>query len=298
MRVMCAVGLLAVCACSTPDPIVDAGTDAGTVVDAGVVDSGTIDAGCVLTQATTPTTATSNSGCAVLTRDTSSCRAQRLDAGVSGFWLQFSCRVVLTSDGSTVLAKTDSLPDHLSNYFPDSNACHETYTAAIQNPNSIAAQSLLVHFPLAPTMTAEGMHSAVVGLALDGVALFGNFAAPGDDIFKEAATFDRCGGHPQMTGQYHYHSEPLAISSDDGLLIGALRDGYPMYGRRDADGTFPTLDSYGGHVGLTADSPSAVRYHYHVNQQTSTASTSLGQMQWFLTTGNYRGTPASCASCQ
>src|SRR4051812_39198947 len=57
------------------------------------------------------------------------------------------------------------------------------------------------------------------------------------------------GGHPQGTGIYHYHSEPYALSYDDGNFIGVMRDGYAIYGRKDADGTYPTVDMYGGHTG-------------------------------------------------
>jgi hypothetical protein len=141
------------------------------------------------------------------------------------------------------------------------------------------------------------MGTAVVGLALNGVPIFGNFAAPGDDIYEEAQTFDRCGAHPQNTGKYHYHGEPYAISYDDSNFIGVMRDGYPVYGRRDPDASLPTLDAYGGHTGVTVDSPSTPVYHYHVNEQTSTNPGTLGEMQWFLTTGTFRGTPGACTGC-
>src|SRR2546425_7606510 len=51
--------------------------------------------------------------------------------------------------------------------------------------------------------------------SLNGVPIFGNFAAPGDDIYVEAKSFDRCGGHPQMSGEYHNHGEPYSLSYDD-----------------------------------------------------------------------------------
>jgi hypothetical protein len=122
------------------------------------------------------------------------------------------------------------------------------------------------------------------------VALFDNQAAPGDDIFLEAGSFDRCGGHPAPGGQYHYHGEPYSISSDDAHLIGVLRDGYFVYGRRDSDGSLPQLDAIGGHMGVPPDGASA-QYHYHLNQQTSNNVGTGGQMQWFLTTGTYEGSP-------
>src|SRR5438477_1446097 len=115
-----------------------------------------------------------------------------------------------------------------------------------------------------------------VGLAVNGVAIFDNQAAPGDDIFTEARSFDRCGGHPAPGGAYHYHSEPYAISSDDSRLIGVLRDGYFVYGRRDADGTLPTLDAHGAHLAVPPGGASPA-WHYHLIEQTSTNPRTAGQ---------------------
>jgi hypothetical protein len=252
--------------------------------------------GCTLTENTSATSTVNPAGCAVLSRDTSPCDASRAAAGITGYWRKFSCRVTLSMSASGVSAQADGRPDYPSNYFATSDACYETYTGGIQNPNQIAAQQYTLTFPASPTTTAQSMMGvAVVGLAVNGVPVFGNFAAPGDDIFQEAQTFDRCGAHPQNTGKYHYHSEPYAISYNDANLIGVMRDGYPIYGRKDADGSPPTLDIYGGHTGVTADSPGTPVYHYHVNEQTSTNPGTLGQKQWFLTTGTFRGTPGSCS---
>jgi hypothetical protein len=281
----------------------EATTGAGGSTGAGGGSSGAGgDGTCALTADTTETSTVTASGCHVLDRDTSACKSEREAAGLSGFWLALSCRVKLsaaTENGAAVVeAESDGLPDHASNYFAKSDACHDDYTDAIQNPNEIAAGNYTLAFPLAPSTTSTPMKGAIVGLAVNGVPIFGNFAAPGDDIFKEAETFDRCGGHPQMSGVYHYHSEPYAISYDDDRLVGVLRDGYPLYGRKDADGTYPTLDEFGGHTGTTPDSPSTPVYHYHVNEQTSMMPQTAGKKQWFLTTGTYRGAPAAtCDGC-
>ena len=137
-----------------------------------------------------------------------------------------------------------------------------------------------------------------MGVGLNGVPLFSNNAAPPDDIYLEVRTFDRCGAHPTNTGAYHYHSEPYSITYDDSNFIGVLRDGYPVYGRREPDGvTLPTLDSFGGHTAPTIDSATPV-YHYHLSLQTSDASTSAGTQAWFIMTGRFRGSILPCASCQ
>lgn len=282
---------------TTDSGTTSADTDGATATSDSGSDATSTANGCTLAANTTASSVAAPSGCAVLARDTSACSAARTAAGLSGFWLKFSCRVTLGMAGGNVTITSDGQPDYLSNYFASSNACHEAYTGAIQNPNTIAALSLSMQMPATPDTSSAKMNGGIVGVAINGVPIFGNFAAPGDDIFQEAATFDRCGGHPQQQGQYHYHSEPFALSYDDANLIGVMRDGYPVYGRKDADGSTPTLDSMGGHTGVTADSPSAAVYHYHLNEQTSTSPGTAGQKQWFLTTGTYRGSAGSCTGC-
>lgn len=270
------------------------GTSTGTGASTG---AGT----CALTENTTPTSAVSASGCAVESRDTSACAASRMAAGLSGYWLRFSCRVTLTKTQmggvDYVEAHADGEPDHTSNYFAAGDPCHVDYAGGTQNPNTIAKTSYDVLFPLSPSGAGATMPGGVVGLALNGVGIFSNAAAPGDDIYKEVATFDACAGHPQMNGVYHYHTEPYSISNDDAAFIGVLRDGYPVYGRRDTDGSTPTLDASGGHVGVTADSPTTPVYHYHLNLQTSTNPQSAGQQAWFLTSGTFKAAPAACPAC-
>lgn len=264
----------------------DASTDAGA---AGV---------CTLTADTTPTSTVDVQGCALLTRDTTPCRAARQAQGLSGVWLELSCRITLTRTATAVEAKADGQPDYTSFYFPQTDPCYAPWPAGSPNPSHIVPHDYVIDFPLASSTTPQAMPLGAVGMAIDGVPIFSNVAAPGDDIYLEARSFDRCGGHPQMQGQYHFHTEPAAITQDDANLVGVLRDGYPVYGRKDADGTYPTdLDAYGGHTAPTAESPTTPVYHYHVNLQTSTAGTSAGDQAWFLTTGTFRGTPGACTGC-
>lgn len=272
-----------------------ADTAAETTADASVVT-------CPLGASTTATATTNEAGCAVLERDSSACRAGREAAGLSGFWLEFSCRVTLskaTAGGIEVVrTEADGQPDYPSFYFQADHACYEDWPDGDANPNHIVATTRVIDIPVAGTVGEQTMTGGIVGVAMNGVPIFGDFAAPGDDIFLEVFTFDRCGAHPSENGTYHYHGEPWAISNDDARFIGVLRDGYPIYGRRDADGTTPTLDVYGGHTSVTAHSPGTPVYHYHLNEQTSTAPLTAGDTQWFLTTGTYRGTPAACADCR
>lgn len=271
-------------------PTVDAGSDVSTNRDAG---------GCLLT-ANTTASGTTTEGCPLLVRDTTGCESARRAAGFSGFWLKFSCRVTLSkvtvAGSSYVQLTSDNLPDYPSNYFPTGDVCLSDYVPAGRNPNKLQVRNLTMRVPVALSTAGAVMGPTAVGLAINGVELYSNTAAPGDDIFKEAASFDLCEGHPTGGSIYHYHSEPHSISADDSKFIGVMLDGYPVYGRRDADGSLPALDASGGHTGTTVDSTEPV-YHYHVNKQTSTTAGTAGQTAWFLTTGRYAGTPGTCTGC-
>src|SRR5438105_4294794 len=91
-------------------PTADAGPDAandGPAADASA---------CTLAANTTPTDTVSSQGCHELTRDASACQADRQAAGLSGYWLKFSCRVTLSMTGSgaspQVQAVSDGQPDY------------------------------------------------------------------------------------------------------------------------------------------------------------------------------------------
>ncbi len=276
------------------------GTDnTGNTGNTGETNTGTTDTGCSLTANTTATTTLSSYNCPLLTRDTESCRTGREAQGLSGFWLKFSCRVTLTKSGSNVILSSDDQPDYKSYYFNSSDACYESFTSNDRhsNPNKIASQTITMTVPYAPT--AAGSPTAtpdgVIGLALNGVAIYDNSAAPGDDIYQEAATFDKCEGHPDVMSRYHYHTEPAAITNNDAAFVGILRDGFPVYGRQDQEtGAAVTgLDPQGGKTGKTVDSPNTAVYHYHVNLQTNGTSNA-----YFISKGYYKGTPGSCTGCQ
>lgn len=250
-------------------------------------------ASCTLQNNTTETSTANTYGCKLLTRDTSSCEASRTAQGLSGFWLHFTCRVTLTVSGSNVQISTDGQPDYKSNYFATSNSCYESFSASGRsaNPNTLGEQSIVMTVPKNPTTSGGGsMSLGVVGVARNGVAIFNNAAAPGDNIYDEVATFDKCEGHPAGT-MYHYHIEPPSISNTDTYFVGVMRDGHPVYGRYDSGNTTPTLDSTGGHTGVTPDSSSSI-FHYHVHQQSSGSNSAI-----FITSGTYKAAAGSCSGC-
>ena len=251
---------------------------------------------CTLSANTSPTSTENSFGCVLVTRDSTSCLSARTAQGLSGFWLKFSCRVTLTKSGTNVTMSSDSRPDHVSVYFNSTDACYEEFIDSIRrpNPNNISLKTVSVTVPITPSGSSLPMGGGAVGLAVNGVSLFSNAAAPEDDIYNEIATFDKCEGHPQLSGQYHYHSEPPSISNSDSKFIGVMRDGYPIYGRKDINGTSPSnLDASGGHTAVTEDSSGISVYHYHANLQSDGTDSA-----YFLTTGTYKATIGSCTGCK
>ena len=70
----------------------------------------------------------------------------------------------------------------------------------------------------------------VIGVALNGVPFFNQYAAGGSPLTNEVNGFDQWWGHPQMSGMYHYHVEPLyltTVKATKSSLMGFLLDGFP-----------------------------------------------------------------------
>jgi hypothetical protein len=139
----------------------------------------------------------------------------------------------------------------------------------------------------------------LIGLALNGVPIYNNYEGATVLGVVAMSTFDSAGAHPGPNSDYHYHTAAqLGIYADDdgssyptvndSNLIGFLRDGYPIYGRQEEDGTYPDdLDENGGHYGTTADFPDGI-YHYHCS------STNYLNTGWYvIKEGAYHGTPGN-----
>lgn len=203
----------------------------------------------------------------------------------------------ITSDGTYITFKTKNLPDHKTPYYASSNALYEAYTGTTfggtnfsKNPNSISELSATVKIPLNPKVDVA--HAATplgpIGIALNGVALFNQYAGPNNQALTgEIASFDKYYGHPQNSGVYHYHVEPLyltTVKSTKSGLMGFLLDGFPVYGPQEENGTNVTssqLDAYHGHTHATVDYPNGI-YHYHFTADAP-----------YLNGSGYYGTPGT-----
>jgi len=183
----------------------------------------------------------------------------------------------ISSDGKYIIIKSKGLPDHNSIYYPLSDSRHENFSGTTfggntfhKNPNSIAEQTLTFKIPLEPSPAASPAATPLgpIGVSLNGVPFFNQYAGPNQPLTNEVTSFDQYWGHPQQTGQYHYHVEPLyltTIKENKSALLGFLLDGYPVYGPEEngAPVTNLMLDACHGHTHATPDFPGGI-YHYHI----------------------------------
>lgn len=210
---------------------------------------------------TSPTSTTT-----AATSSTTTASAGASSGSLPGLYAKFATGVQVSLSGNTVVIQSTDLPNHPSPYWGVGNANYEApQTGMVPNSNRIATQSLTFRIPSTPTAaTASDTPLGPMGVSINGVALFNQYAAGRVPLTTEIISFDRYNGHPTPSNQYHYHFEPLWLTTAArSALVGVLLDGYPVYGPQDADGTTPTdLDSCNGHTRATADFPGGT-YHYH-----------------------------------
>jgi hypothetical protein len=193
-------------------------------------------------------------------------------AALPDVFKKFNPSVQVSVDGNFVVIKSDGIPDHKSPYFNVTHSRYQAYNGTnanwAQNPNKIITQAFTFKIPISPSAATN--HAATplgpIGVSINGVPIYNQYAGPNQPLTNEINSFDQYNGHPQMTGQYHYHVEPLYITSLKGknALIGFLLDGFPIYGPLENGTTITSanLDTYHGHVTATPDYPNGI-YHYH-----------------------------------
>jgi hypothetical protein len=185
----------------------------------------------------------------------------------------------VTSDGTFIIIKTTGVPDHKSAYYASNNSLYEAFSGTtfggnsfVKNPNSISTQNITFKIPLNPQKATTSVATPLgpIGVAINGVALYNQYAGPNNQALTgEIASFDQFYGHPQNTGQYHYHVEPIYLTTvkvTKAALLGFLLDGFPVYGPEEngVNITNAMLDAYHGHISVTSDYPNGI-YHYHIN---------------------------------
>ncbi len=193
---------------------------------------------------------------------------------VPAIYQRFTDNVSLYIEGDYLVVETDDVPNHSSPYFATTDARYEAYNGNNQNfninPNRIVEQSITIRIPLNPTVASSSQATPLgaMGISLNGVVFYNQYAGPNNQaLTSEIDSFDQYLGHPQQQGAYHYHQEPIYLTSTNGsnALLGWLLDGYPVYGPVE-DGQRVSnndLDDFHGHSHVTSDYPDGI-YHYHI----------------------------------
>ena len=170
--------------------------------------------------------------------------------------------------GSDRKLSGNGLPPDPSGTFPvaESDPAYE-YD---RNPNTIAGYDLIASLPAEPEAAGEpSCVGGTIGIAINGIPIFSAFDAGGRDAVAWEIQ-DDCDAHPEITGQYHYHS--LSSCLDGGSTepgserIGWALDGFGIYIERDAEGTMLSsadLDECHGTTSTVEwDGEQVEMYHY------------------------------------
>ena len=181
----------------------------------------------------------------------------------------------------------NALPKHRTGVFPIRTT--EPAYQYDRNPNAIRAQTLAYALPSAPKVTAKPtcVEMGPIGVMLTGAVLFNGVDEAGRDAVAHEIQ-DRCHGHPQQSGQYHYHSlSPCAAAGTSktahSKLVGYALDGFGVFGLRGERGGLLTnadLDVCHGHTHAILWRDKRTRmFHYHAT------------LEYPYAIGCFRGTP-------
>ena len=131
------------------------------------------------------------------------------------------------------------------------------------------------------------MSLGAIGVALNGVAIYNALDGAGRDAVAHEA-LDVCSGHPQRSGQYHYHWMPPCLwqrqsSTRQSSQYGWALDGYPIYGPRGPGGKLyanADLDACHGLTSTVTLGGKRVRTYHDV-----------ATLEYPYTIGCFRGAP-------
>ncbi|MEQ9100083.1 MAG: YHYH protein [Imperialibacter sp.] len=196
---------------------------------------------------------------------------------------------VQVADGNITISST-GLPNHKTPYWGAGNEMYEDFPEGYHANVNTSMSAHNYRMTIATMPAASGNHEETtlgpIGMAVNGVPIYND--REGGNVALDAltiTTFDYSGAHPGPGKDYHYHTTGRYTTVDDDHLVGFLRDGFPIYGRRDQDETYPAdLDTYGGHFGTTSDFPNGI-YHYHASNVNY-----LNTGYYILKAGAYYGT--------
>jgi hypothetical protein len=189
-------------------------------------------------------------------------------AVVSGS-IAWANRFATRIEGDRRVVATNDLPDHATGIFPIPSSDEAFHYD--RNPNRIVAQNVVLDLPANPVLAATpSCAPGAIGILITGAVLFNALDAPGRDAVAHE-TQDRCQGHPQESGVYHYHSVTTCLhdrreADGSSALVGYALDGFGIFGRFGEGGKILSsddLDECHGRVStIRWDGKLIAMYHY------------------------------------
>lgn len=147
-----------------------------------------------------------------------------------------------------------------------------------RNPNYILAQALSLELPLLPMPAKRPscVPMGIIGVTLTGVGIFNALDGAGRDAAAHEIQ-DKCNGHPERRGLYHYHNWSDCIPDSGGPgkghseLVGYMLDGHGIFGPYGEGGKLLTnadLDACHGHQHVVDwNGRKMAIYHYHFTME-------------------------------
>lgn len=188
-------------------------------------------------------------------------------AHVSGS-VDWSSSYSVTVKKTARVVKTNDLPTHPTGVFPvQSDDPAYQYD---RNPNSISAQDIGLSLAASPKYGAPHCGGGQVGVMTTGIMLFNALDAGGRDAGAWEVQ-DSCGGHPERTGEYHYHTLSGCIARVGvHRVIGWALDGFPITGPKVGTHNILTTRDLDKCHGITSnvriDGVKVKTYHYVMTQ--------------------------------
>lgn len=204
-------------------------------------------------------------------------------------WSEASVKIT-TSSTERIITTTGVPVNATTGTFPI--ATTDPAYAIDRNPNTITPAQRTVRIPKNPKLAAKAscLSLGAIGYSVNGVALYNGLDGENRDAVAHEMQ-DSCGGHPERSGQYHYHSGSPCLLRDattSSTLIGYALDGFGIYVERDSSGELLTnaaLDTCHGRTSsVVFNGTRQTMYHYVVTAE------------YPYTIGCYRGTPATTST--
>ncbi|NLR76296.1 YHYH protein [Leeia aquatica] len=203
-------------------------------------------------------------------------------------WPDARFSISLSADSR--LLQGNGLPlGHVTGVFPVARS--DPAYAVDRNPNRISSHTVQIRLPRQPLRAAQPscVPMGMIGVALSGVPIYNALDAGGRDAVAHEVQ-DRCNGHPQREGEYHYHgpSPCLEGANERGKLLGYALDGFGIYSSVDESGRElgnADLDECHGRTApVWWEGQRITLYHYVLTRE------------YPYTMGCFRGTPVWVAS--